>query len=188
MKAVNIVLPRRDHEWLKEIYEEYRIPYSDVFRQAIFHFKRYVLRQYLGDLKRSRHEDIQDNERISISEQMDEILQRAFRDSTFQGPKMAFYTGTSEDRVRICLRMTTWDHQFLLNISNPRRSTGECQDDPHPFWYTKSWIDRGGCPRIDLHHQLVPASGVSTFPGHSIYIIQCCGGLHPALETWIPFI
>lgn len=126
MKTINIMLPRKDYEYLKEIFELYRIPYSDVFRQAIFHFKRYVLRQYFRDLKRSRQEDIQENARISISEEMDEILQRAFRDSMFRGPKIAFYTSTHEDRVRICLRMTTWDHQFLLKISNPGTSVSDC--------------------------------------------------------------
>lgn len=126
MKAVNVVLPRTDYEYLKEINRYYRIPYSDVLRQAIFHFKRYVLRQYLRHLQRSAHQNVQENITISISEEMDEILQRAFKDSTFQGPKLTFYTSRSEERVRICLRMTTWDHQFLLRISEAQTSVGDC--------------------------------------------------------------
>jgi hypothetical protein len=126
MKAINVVLPRIDYEYLKEINNLYRIPYSDVFRQAIFHFKRHVLRQYLRHLQRTPQQEVQEDITISISEEMDEILQRAFKDSTFRGPKLAFYTSRSEERVRICLRMTTWDHQFLLQISKAQTSVGDC--------------------------------------------------------------
>jgi hypothetical protein len=126
MKAINVVLPRIDYEYLKEINELYRIPYADVLRQAIFHFKKYLLREYLRHLQRSAQKNIQEKVRISISEEMDEILQRALKDSTFQGPRLAFYNSSSEERVRICLRMTTWDHQFLLQISKAQTSVSDC--------------------------------------------------------------
>lgn len=120
LKTVNTRLPEEDIEYLRTLYEKYKIPYSNAFGKALSHFKMSIWKGYKKWMKKVERQipvGLKGNSVMS----MEEVLQEQDYGYKYQFEKVT----PQKDWKRLCLRFPESDLLFLRRISNRKTTLSE---------------------------------------------------------------